>query len=82
MLAGGPAAQVGKGFKAITVDAGGPEALAQAGDRLEAVVLDTEGLQAVREVAGCPGVSVVRPEAPSAVTHSERGLQAVLADAD
>lgn len=32
VLAGGPVAQAGKGFKAIPVDAGGREALTQAGD--------------------------------------------------
>ncbi|PKU38321.1 hypothetical protein llap_11378 [Limosa lapponica baueri] len=54
VLAGGPAAQAGKGLKAVTLDAGGPEALPQAGDRLEAVVLGAEGLQAVGEISGCP----------------------------
>lgn len=41
VLAGGPQAQAGKRFKAITADTGG--AHTQAGERLEAVVLD-EGL--------------------------------------
>lgn len=57
VLAGGPQAQAGKGFKAIAADTGG--AHTQAGERLEAVVLD-EGLQAVGEVAG----GAVRAEAP------------------
>lgn len=63
VLAGGPVAQAGKGFKAITRDAGGPEALTQAGHRLEAVVLDTKGLQAVGEAAECLGVAAVHPTA-------------------
>lgn len=32
VLAGRPVAQAGKGFKAISLDAGGPEALTQAGE--------------------------------------------------
>lgn len=75
VLAGGPVAQAGKGLKAVPLDAGGPEALPQAGERLEAVVRGPEGLQAVGEVTGCPGV------ARSAAAGGEGGLQAVLADA-
>lgn len=63
VLAGGPVAQAGKGFKTITGDAGGPEALTQAGHRLEAVVLETKGLQAVGEAAVCLGVAAVHPAA-------------------
>lgn len=72
VLAGGPQAQAGKRFKAVTTDTGG--AHPQAGERLEAVVLD-EGLQAVGEVAG----GAVRAQAPCAGAPGERGLQAVLA---
>lgn len=79
VLAGGPVAQAGKGFKTITGDAGGREALTQTGHRLEAVLLDTKGLQAVGEAAECLGVAAVHPTARQPATEAQRGLQAVLA---